>query len=132
MGSERESLGLSFSNIAQQPGSAGDAALWRTMAIGFFILALVVTLSGGDPIVPNDKGISSYVHTSLNLSFKILATIVMTLIVGLSALLPIAIILWLGFKLFKVMFGSEVESKPAPENPVEPEAPATSEPPANG
>ena len=40
------SFGLSFSNIAQQPGSAGDAALWRTMAIGFFILALVTTLSG--------------------------------------------------------------------------------------
>ena len=40
------SFGLSFSNVAQQPGSAGDAALWRTMAIGFFILALVTTLSG--------------------------------------------------------------------------------------
>jgi hypothetical protein len=39
-------FGLSFSNVAEQPGSAGDAALWRTMGIGFFVLALVVTLAG--------------------------------------------------------------------------------------
>ncbi len=40
------SLGLSFSNIAQQPGSPGDVALWRTMAIAFVVLALVITLAG--------------------------------------------------------------------------------------
>jgi hypothetical protein len=37
---------LSFSNIAQQPGSPGDVMLWRTMGIGFFVLALVMTLAG--------------------------------------------------------------------------------------
>ena len=40
------SLGLSFSNIAQQPGSPGDVALWRTMSIGFCVLSLIVTLAG--------------------------------------------------------------------------------------
>ena len=40
------SLGLSFSNIAQQPGSPGDVALWRTMSIGFCVLALLVALAG--------------------------------------------------------------------------------------
>ena len=40
------SLGLSFSNIAQQPGSPGDVALWRTMSIAFVVLALVITLAG--------------------------------------------------------------------------------------
>ena len=39
-------VGLSFTNIAQQPGSPGDVALWRTMGIGFFVLALVITLAG--------------------------------------------------------------------------------------
>jgi hypothetical protein len=39
-------LGLSFSNIAQQPGSPGDVALWRTMSIAFFVLSLVVALAG--------------------------------------------------------------------------------------
>jgi hypothetical protein len=39
-------FGLSFSNIAQQPGSPGDASLWRTMGIAFLVLALIVTLSG--------------------------------------------------------------------------------------
>ena len=37
---------LSFLNIAQQPGSPGDVALWRTMSIAFFILALLITLAG--------------------------------------------------------------------------------------
>ncbi len=40
------SFGLSFSNVAQQPGSPGDAALWRTMGLAFFVLALVGTLAG--------------------------------------------------------------------------------------
>jgi peptidoglycan/LPS O-acetylase OafA/YrhL len=39
-------IGLSFSNIAQQPGSPGDAALWRTMGLAFFVLSLVVALAG--------------------------------------------------------------------------------------
>ncbi len=38
-------LGLSFSNIAQQPGSPGDVALWRTMSIGFCVLSLIVALA---------------------------------------------------------------------------------------
>jgi peptidoglycan/LPS O-acetylase OafA/YrhL len=37
---------LSFTNVAQQPGSPGDAALWRTMGIGFLVLALLATLAG--------------------------------------------------------------------------------------
>ena len=37
-------FGLSFTNIAQQPGSPGDEMLWRTMGIGFFVLALIVSL----------------------------------------------------------------------------------------
>ena len=37
---------LSFTNIAQQPGSPGDAALWRTTGLVFFVIALVVSLAG--------------------------------------------------------------------------------------
>jgi hypothetical protein len=40
------SYAISFSNIAQQPGSPGDASLWRVMGIGFVVLALVVALAG--------------------------------------------------------------------------------------
>ena len=39
-------LVLSFTNVAQQPGSPGDMMLWRTMGIGFFVLALIITLCG--------------------------------------------------------------------------------------
>jgi len=40
------SLVLSFTNVAQQPGSPGDASLWRMTAIAFFALGLIVTLAG--------------------------------------------------------------------------------------
>lgn len=40
------SLVLSFTNVAQQPGSPGDASLWRTTAIGLCCVALVVALAG--------------------------------------------------------------------------------------
>ncbi|MDE3103893.1 MAG: hypothetical protein KGK08_01845 [Acidobacteriota bacterium] len=37
---------ISLTNIAQQPGSPGDAALWRTMGLGFLVLGLAVALAG--------------------------------------------------------------------------------------
>ncbi len=38
--------GLSFTNVAQQPGSPGDVSLWRTTGIGLLVLALAVALGG--------------------------------------------------------------------------------------
>lgn len=40
------SVVLSFTNIAQQPGSPGDSALWRTTGIALFCFALVTALAG--------------------------------------------------------------------------------------
>jgi len=40
------SCGVSFTNIAQQPGSPGDSSLWRTMGLGMFVISLLVTLAG--------------------------------------------------------------------------------------
>jgi hypothetical protein len=40
------SCGVAYTNIAQQPGSPGDASLWRTMGIGLFVLSMVVALGG--------------------------------------------------------------------------------------
>jgi hypothetical protein len=40
------SCGVAYTNIAQQPGSPGDAALWRTMGLGFFVVGLLVALAG--------------------------------------------------------------------------------------
>ncbi len=37
---------LSFTNIAQQPGSPGDSSLWRTTGIALFFIALVIALGG--------------------------------------------------------------------------------------
>jgi hypothetical protein len=37
---------VSLTNIAQQPGSPGDAALWRFMGIVLILIALVVALAG--------------------------------------------------------------------------------------
>ena len=38
-------FGVSFLNIAHQPGSPGDVALWRTMATAFLLLSLVAALA---------------------------------------------------------------------------------------
>jgi hypothetical protein len=40
------SCGLAYTNIAQQPGSPGDASLWRTMGLVLFVIGLVVALAG--------------------------------------------------------------------------------------
>jgi hypothetical protein len=40
------SCGVAYTNIADQPGSPGDASLWRTMGLGLFVVALVVALAG--------------------------------------------------------------------------------------
>ncbi len=40
------SCGISFTNIAQQPGSPGDVSLWRTMGLGLFVVGLLVALAG--------------------------------------------------------------------------------------
>ena len=40
------SCGIAYTNIAQQPGSPGDVALWRTMGLGLFVIALIVALAG--------------------------------------------------------------------------------------
>ncbi len=40
------SIGLSYTNIAQQPGSPGDVALWQTTGLALFVIALVVALAG--------------------------------------------------------------------------------------
>jgi hypothetical protein len=40
------SCGVSYTNVAQQPGSPGDASLWRTMGLGLFVLSMVVALGG--------------------------------------------------------------------------------------
>jgi len=38
-------FGVSYTNIAQQPGSPGDVSLWRTMGLGLFCVSMVVTLA---------------------------------------------------------------------------------------
>jgi hypothetical protein len=40
------SCGVAYTNIAQQPGSPGDASLWRTMGLGLFVVGLLVALGG--------------------------------------------------------------------------------------
>ncbi|HLI77609.1 MAG TPA: hypothetical protein VKV02_11730 [Acidobacteriaceae bacterium] len=40
------SVMVSFTNIAGQPGSPGDALLWRTTGIALLALALIIGLAG--------------------------------------------------------------------------------------
>jgi hypothetical protein len=40
------SLVLSVTNVAQQPGSPGDASLWRMTSVALLCVALIVALLG--------------------------------------------------------------------------------------
>ncbi len=40
------SIVLSFTDIAGQPGSPGDALLWRTTGIALLAIAMIVALAG--------------------------------------------------------------------------------------
>ncbi len=40
------SIILSFTNIAQQPGSPGDASLWRMTSLSLISLSLIIALGG--------------------------------------------------------------------------------------
>ena len=37
---------VAYTNIAQQPGSPGDTAMWRTMGLVLLVMALVSALGG--------------------------------------------------------------------------------------
>jgi hypothetical protein len=37
-------FGVSYTNIAQQPGSPGDTSLWRTMGLALFVISMVISL----------------------------------------------------------------------------------------
>ena len=39
------SCGIAYTNIARQPGSPGDVALWRTMGLGLLVIGLFVALA---------------------------------------------------------------------------------------
>ena len=40
------SCGLAYTNIADQPGSPGDSALWHTTGLALLVISLVVALAG--------------------------------------------------------------------------------------
>lgn len=40
------SIVLSFTNVAGQPGSPGDAMLWRTTGIALLAVSMIVALAG--------------------------------------------------------------------------------------
>ncbi len=61
---------------------------------------IIVTLSGVSPIVPNDEGLGSYVRTSLYMSFKVFSVCLMLIILGVSAVLPWVLVVWVAYKIY--------------------------------
>jgi hypothetical protein len=73
---------------------------------------ITVTLVGANPIVPSDEGLGSYIRSSLYLSFRIFAYCVMAIILGLSAVVPICLVIFGGYVLVRWMWPGET-SNPA-------------------
>lgn len=40
------SFGVGYTHLAHEPGSPGDASMWRTMGLVLFVMALVAALAG--------------------------------------------------------------------------------------
>ena len=82
---------------------------------------ITVTLVGANPIVPSDEGLGSYIRSSLYLSFRIFAYCVMAIILGLSAVVPICLVIFGGYVLVRWMWPGE-NSHPAPVSSLKPAA----------
>ena len=67
-----------------------------------------VTLTNVPPIVPTDEGVWPQIRNSLAFSFRLLSVSLMFVVVGLCVVLPWALVLWVGVKLFR-----RVRAKPA-------------------
>jgi hypothetical protein len=87
---------------------------------------LHVTLVGGSQVVPSDEGVGAYARKSLYLSYRILTFIVMSIIVGLSALVPCGLLLWGGFWFYSLFASAESRQPLASVAPVD--APKPDEP----
>ena len=74
---------------------------------------IIVTLAGVTPIVPSDEGLSSYVRASLYMSFKVFSVCLMLIILGVSAVLPWALVIWIVWKVYCKLTTSNVQLAPA-------------------
>jgi hypothetical protein len=87
---------------------------------------IIVTLTGVSPIVPSDEGLGSYVRTSLYMSFKIFSVCLMLIILGVSAVLPWALVVWVAYKAYVRFAGSrdmQLAADGAPTPPATGEGP---------
>jgi hypothetical protein len=84
---------------------------------------IIVTLAGVTPIVPSDEGLGSYVRTSLYMSFKVFSVCLMLIILGVSAVLPWALVIWVAYKAYCRFGGSRNLQLAAATGPTPPSAP---------
>ena len=66
---------------------------------------IAVTITGGKPIVSSDEGLGAYVSESLSISFRVFAWSVMLVILGLSVVLPWALVAWVAYRVVRRMRG---------------------------
>ncbi|GEM_PF-1073305 len=62
-----------------------------------------VTLTNQAPIVPSDEGLAANVRNSLAYAFRLLSLSMIFVIVGISVILPWALVVWIGFKIVRRM-----------------------------
>ncbi len=61
---------------------------------------IIVVLAGVSPIVPANEGLGSYISSSLYMSFRVFAICLMLIILGVSAVLPWALVIWVVYKVY--------------------------------
>lgn len=91
---------------------------------GLATAQVVVLLTGPDPSIPVNEGLSAYASKSLYVSYTVFVYCVVTILAGISFILPWAAVIYVGVWLFR-----RVWSKPATAPAAVSAAPAAPEPP---
>jgi hypothetical protein len=67
----------------------------------FSIASLDVVVTSGPPIVPSDDGLWPQIRTSLSYAFRMISWSLMFIILGLSVVLPWALVIWLAVRVVR-------------------------------
>jgi len=85
---------------------------------------IVVLLTGPNPIIPSDEGLSNYASKSLYVSFTVFAYCILMIVTGISFILPWAVVVYAGVWLVRRLSRKPVIAQAVVSTPPEPPKPA--------
>lgn len=88
---------------------------------------IIVRLTTSGPIVPTDEGVMAQLRTGLYWAFRVLSMVMIAILTGLAFIIPVAIVLWVAYKVVAWAWPTPATGVRAPVVALTPEKPATGE-----